>query len=87
MTLWMELHRGRTQSTDPTDVTDLALALASGELDAWPGRFVRAGVDTPVTLRDRAGYGLCYGACTHRLWPWGSSDPLGVICIHSHDPV
>ena len=28
------------------EVTDLLLALVSGELDAWSGRFVRAGIDT-----------------------------------------
>jgi NAD(P)-dependent dehydrogenase (short-subunit alcohol dehydrogenase family) len=77
MTLSMELHRGRTQWTEPTDVADLALALASGELDAWSGRFVRAGVDTAATLRDRARFGLDDGARTLRLRSWGSSDPLG----------
>jgi NAD(P)-dependent dehydrogenase (short-subunit alcohol dehydrogenase family) len=76
MTLSMDLHRGRTQWTDPADVTALVLALASGELDGWSGCFVRAGVDTPVTLRDRAALGIEEGARTLRLRPWGSSDPL-----------
>jgi NAD(P)-dependent dehydrogenase (short-subunit alcohol dehydrogenase family) len=75
MTLSMDLHRGRTQWTEPTDVTNLALALASGELDAWSGRFVRAGVDTLESLRERVGMGD--GARTLRLRPWGPSDPLG----------
>ena len=75
MTLSMVLHRGRTQWTEPADVTDLVLALAAGELDAWSGRFVRAGVDTPATLRARARLGLDEGARTLRLRPWGSSDP------------
>jgi NAD(P)-dependent dehydrogenase (short-subunit alcohol dehydrogenase family) len=77
MTLSMALHRGRTQWTEPRDVTNLALALASGDLDAWSGRFVRAGVDTPASLRERAGLGLDDGARTLRLRPWGPSDPLG----------
>jgi NAD(P)-dependent dehydrogenase (short-subunit alcohol dehydrogenase family) len=77
MTLSMELHRGRTEWTEPADVTNLVLALASGELDAWSGRFVRAGVDTPATLRERAGLGMDDGARTLRLRPWGPSDPLG----------
>ena len=77
MTLSMQLHRGRTQWTDPADVTDLALALASGELDAWSGRFVRAGVDTAQTLAARGGAGLDDAARTLLLRPWGSSDPLG----------
>jgi len=77
MTLSMELHRGRTQWTEPSDVTDLALALASGDLDAWSGRFVRAGVDTAASLRGRAGLGIDDWARTLGLLPWGSSDPLG----------
>jgi NAD(P)-dependent dehydrogenase (short-subunit alcohol dehydrogenase family) len=77
MTLSMELHRGRTLWTEPADVTDLALALAGGELDAWSGRFVRAGVDTPAALRARAELGMDDAARTLRLQPWGSSDPLG----------
>jgi hypothetical protein len=77
MTLSMAMHRGRTQWTEPSDVTNLALALAGGELDAWSGRFVRAGVDTPASLRERAGLGLEDAARTLRLRPWGPSDPLG----------
>lgn len=76
MTLSMELHRGRTQWTDPKDVTNLVLALAGGELDAWSGRFVRAGVDTPESLSERARLGLDDDARTLRLRPWGSSDPV-----------
>jgi NAD(P)-dependent dehydrogenase (short-subunit alcohol dehydrogenase family) len=77
MTLSMDLHQGRTEWTDPADVTDLVLALAGGELDAWSGRFVRAGVDTPATLREQARLGLDDNARTLRLRPWGPSDPLG----------
>jgi NAD(P)-dependent dehydrogenase (short-subunit alcohol dehydrogenase family) len=77
MTLSMELHRGRTQWTDPRDVTNLVLALAGGELDAWSGRFVRAGIDTPATLIEQAGLGIDDDARTLRLRPWGPSDPLG----------
>jgi hypothetical protein len=72
----MELHRGRTQWTDPKDVTNLVLALAGGELDAWSGRFVRAGVDTPESLSERVRLGLDDDARTLRLRPWGSSDPV-----------
>jgi len=86
MTLSMELHRGRTQWSDPTGVTELALALASGELDAWSGRFVSAG----WTLRAAARPG--------RVRPWatgrapfvcghGGPGSCGVICIYSHDTV
>ncbi|MEP7018343.1 MAG: SDR family oxidoreductase [Actinomycetota bacterium] len=76
MTLSMELHRGRTRWTDPKDVTNLVLALAGGDLDAWSGRFVRAGVDTPESLSERARLGLDDDARTLRLHPWGSSDPV-----------
>lgn len=77
MTLSMEMHRGRTQWTEPADIANLVLALASGELDAWSGRFVRAGLDSPEALRERAALGLDDGARKLRLRPWGSSDPLG----------
>lgn len=77
MTLSMDLHRGRSQWTEPKDVTNLMLALASGQLDAWSGRLVRAGVDTRASLREQAGLGLGDGARTLRLRPWGASDPLG----------
>jgi len=77
MTLSMKLHEGRTEWTDPRDVTDLVLALAGGGLDAWSGRFVRAGIDTPVSLTERAWAGLDDSARTLRLRGWGPSDPLG----------
>jgi hypothetical protein len=73
----MKLHQGRTQWTDPVDVTNLVLALAGGDLDAWSGRFVRAGVDTPASLRERAAQGMDGAARTLRLRSWGPSDPLG----------
>lgn len=77
MTLSMDLHRGRSEWTEPGDVTDLVLALAGGGLDAWSGRFVRAGADTPRSLREQAAIGLAAAARTLRLQPWGASDPLG----------
>jgi NAD(P)-dependent dehydrogenase (short-subunit alcohol dehydrogenase family) len=69
MTLSMDLHRGRTQWTDPAEVTNLVLALASGDLDAWSGRFVRAGVDTPETLAQQAAAGMDSDARRLRLQP------------------
>ena len=76
MTLSMDLHEGRTEWTPVEAVTELLLALASGDLDAWSGRFVRAGVDTPGSLRDRAAAGLAPGDRELRLQPWGPDDPL-----------
>jgi hypothetical protein len=81
MTLSMELHRGRTQWSDPTGVTELALALASGELDAWSGRFVSAGVDTASRCATRPGTALGDGARPLRLRPWGSRILWGDLHI------
>lgn len=77
MTTAMGSHRDRTDWTSPEQVTELALALASGRLDAWSGRMVRAGVDTPADLALRAAVGIPHGARTVALVPWGDDDPLG----------
>lgn len=76
MTESMHAHRDRTEWTDPDDVAALVVAFASGELDAWSGRFVRAGVDTPAALRQRASSNL--GPTARRLTvdPYGAQDPL-----------
>jgi NAD(P)-dependent dehydrogenase (short-subunit alcohol dehydrogenase family) len=58
MTEAMEAHVDRTEWTTPEEVSALVLALASGELDAFSGRFVRAGIDTPESLRALAERGL-----------------------------
>ena len=52
MTRSMPIHDRRTGDdwTSPAALVDLALALAGGWLDAWSGRYVRAGVDTPESL-------------------------------------
>jgi NAD(P)-dependent dehydrogenase (short-subunit alcohol dehydrogenase family) len=76
MTTAMEAHRGRTEWTDPAAVTELVLAMAGGELDDWNGRLVRAGLDTPRSLRERGAAGLSPGARTLGLIPWGADDPL-----------
>ncbi|CAN5483792.1 SDR family oxidoreductase [soil metagenome] len=76
MTQSMDVHQGRTQWTDPQDVTELALALASGELDGFSGRMVRAGTDDLDQLRDKSAQGLADRARTLSLTPWGSDDPL-----------
>ncbi|WP_309130851.1 SDR family oxidoreductase [Brevibacterium sp.] len=60
MTKSMPVHDSRTEAdwTSPEQVTDLALALASGELDEFTGRFVRAGADTRESLLVEAAAGL-----------------------------
>ena len=52
MTKSMPVHDFRQGNdwTSPAQVTDLALALASGTLDAFTGRYVRAGADTEESL-------------------------------------
>lgn len=61
MTAAMDAHVGRTEWTGVGEVTDLVLDLASGDLDEWSGRFVRAGVDTGESLRAMARGGLTPG--------------------------
>lgn len=76
MTLSMPVHAGRTEWTEPGQVTDMALALASGELDAWSGRMVRAGADTPASLQRAARAGLSAEARTVGLRGYGEGDPV-----------
>ncbi len=61
MTESMDAHVGRTEWTSPEEVTALVLALAAGGLDAFSGRVVRAGIDTPESLRAMAERGLAPG--------------------------
>ncbi len=76
MTESMPMHRDRTEWTSPEDVTELLLAIAAGDLDAWSGRLVRAGLDTPASLSARAREGLGALDRTLGLIPWGDDDPL-----------
>ena len=75
MTEAMQVHAGRSEWTDPSKVTDLVLGLVSGDLDAWSGRFVRAGTDTVDSLRALAVAGLAPGERTLTL-AHGDADPL-----------
>ncbi len=77
MTQSMDVHQGRTEWTEPRAVTDLALALANGELDGFSGKMVRAGTDDLSQLRAKSAEGLADRARTISLLPWGSDDPLG----------
>ena len=76
MTLAMRAHVGRTEWTSPEEVTTLLLALASGVLDDWSGRLVRAGMDTVESLRERGSKGLAENDRTLGLIRWGEDDPL-----------
>jgi NAD(P)-dependent dehydrogenase (short-subunit alcohol dehydrogenase family) len=54
MTASMPMHADRTDWTPVEDLVSLAVAIARGELDAWSGCFLRAGIDTPESLRAAA---------------------------------
>jgi NAD(P)-dependent dehydrogenase (short-subunit alcohol dehydrogenase family) len=73
MTRSMPKWEGHTGWTPPEKVVDLVCAVATGELDAWSGRFLRAGVDDPGTLR---GLALEDGARQLRLRSYGPDDPV-----------
>lgn len=73
MTGAMPKWRGHTTWTPSERVVELVCAVALGELDGWSGRFLRAGVDVPDTVRDVA---LAEGARQLRLRPYGPDDPV-----------
>lgn len=60
MTGSMAMHDWREDAdwTDPEELVALALALASGDLDDYSGRYVRTGHDTPESLAETAEGGL-----------------------------
>ena len=60
MTKSMPVHDFRQGDdwTSPEQVTDLAVALASGTLDVFTGRYVRAGADSDESLIAEAAAGL-----------------------------
>lgn len=75
LTKSMPRHDDRTEWTDPADVIELFLALVDGQLDAWSGRMVRAGVDTVAALR-AAAQTMGPEDRTVGLLPYGEDDPL-----------
>ena len=74
MTRSMEMWRGFTDWTAPERVVELVAAIAAGELDAWAGRFIRAGKDSVETLRSLTPQEAVRQL---RLRPYGDDDPLG----------
>ncbi len=77
MTATMATHADRTEWTPVEAVVELVVAAAEGRLDAWSGRFVRAGVDTVDSLVSVAERGLSEQARTLSLVGYGPDDPLG----------
>ncbi|SOE03423.1 SDR family NAD(P)-dependent oxidoreductase [Blastococcus haudaquaticus] len=74
MTRSMAIWQGFEDWTPPEAVSELITAIAAGELDAWSGRLLRAGVDDLDTARAVA---LGEAARQLRLRPYGEQDPLG----------
>ncbi|MGY1709523.1 SDR family NAD(P)-dependent oxidoreductase [Geodermatophilus sp. SYSU D00758] len=73
MTRAMPVWQGYTDWTPPERVVEVVAAIAAGELDAWSGRYLRAGTDDLDTLRR---LGPDDVARQLRLVPYGDDDPL-----------
>ncbi len=73
MTRSMEMWRDFTDWTPPERVVELVAAIATGDLDAWAGRLVRAGEDDLETLRSLMPQDAVRQL---RLKPYGDADPL-----------
>jgi NAD(P)-dependent dehydrogenase (short-subunit alcohol dehydrogenase family) len=73
MTRSMDMWRGFTDWTPPERVVELVVAIAAGELDAWAGRFLRAGKDELATLRSLTPSDAVRQL---RLQPYGDADPV-----------
>lgn len=73
MTRSMPKWDGFTDWTPPQRVLELVCAVAEGELDAWSGRFLRAGIDSVGAARAVVPEGA---ARQLRLRPYSSEDPL-----------
>jgi 3-oxoacyl-[acyl-carrier protein] reductase len=74
MTRSMRMWQGFEDWTPPEQVVELVAAIAAGDLDAWSGRLLRAGVDDPDAVRAVTPEDA---ARQLRLLPYGDSDPLG----------
>lgn len=74
MTASMPKWEGHSSWTPPERIVDLVCAAAAGRLDAWSGRFLRAGQDLPEEIGGLRPDG---DARQLRLRPYGPDDPLG----------
>ncbi|PRY17586.1 SDR family NAD(P)-dependent oxidoreductase [Kineococcus rhizosphaerae] len=74
MSTSMSQHADRTEWTDPEEVVAMVAAIASGALDAWSGRYLRVGADTPESLRAAEGR-LTANARRLVVQPYGEDDP------------
>jgi NAD(P)-dependent dehydrogenase (short-subunit alcohol dehydrogenase family) len=76
MTAAMAMHAERTDWTDVADLVALVAAAARGDLDAWSGCFLRAGLDTPASLAAAAA-GRGPSARRLGIHAYGPGDPVG----------
>jgi 3-oxoacyl-[acyl-carrier protein] reductase len=83
MTASMDMHVGRTEWTPVERTVEMMVAIASGELDAWSGTFLRVTHDTPASLRAavRTGSGDAQAvpgpeARRLRVTRYGDDDPM-----------
>jgi NAD(P)-dependent dehydrogenase (short-subunit alcohol dehydrogenase family) len=74
MTRAMQVWQGFEDWTPPERVVEMVAAIAAGELDAWSGRLLRAGVDDLAAVR---GVTPEDAARQLRMRPYGDDDPLG----------
>lgn len=74
MTQSMPMWDGKTDWTPVETVVELLLGLASGQLDALAGRFVRAGADTVASLSAHTYDVLVHDARRLTLVPYGPDD-------------
>jgi NAD(P)-dependent dehydrogenase (short-subunit alcohol dehydrogenase family) len=74
MTRSMPKWAGHTAWTPPEKVVELVCGAAAGDLDAWHGRFLRAGVDLPDVVKGLEPTG---GQRQLRLQTYGPDDPMG----------
>lgn len=82
MSTALAIHANRTEWTPPARVTDLACAMAAGELDMCSGWLVRATHDTPESLR-----ALAAGADAEEAEPATARRRLRVLPAGSRDPL
>jgi NAD(P)-dependent dehydrogenase (short-subunit alcohol dehydrogenase family) len=81
MTASMPMHVGRTQWTPVARTVDMVTAIASGDLDACSGWFIRVTEDTPASLRQLAAADLPTDARRLRVHPAGQDDPLAPLLL------
>lgn len=73
MSTSMALHADRVDFTPVERTTDMVLAIADGELDAWSGRYLRVTHDSPASLRAHGD--PVDPARRLGVLPWGDDDP------------